>query len=252
MKSVILAAAALVALTGAVQAQTVRFGVEAAYPPYNYMDEAGNVGGFDVDVGNEICKRAGMECEWVVNEWDTIITNLVAGNYDAVVSGMSVTEERKQTLDFSQEYFPNDPATYVARAGSGLDLDNPSGLRLATQSGTIQAQWLEDNAKANNTIVSYETLDQALADVSAGNVDALLADKSYLAETVAGSEGALELVGPDLVIGAGVAAAVRKGNAELLGKIDTALTEMKDDGTLDALITLYFPEREGGPFYATE
>jgi polar amino acid transport system substrate-binding protein len=252
MKSVILAAAALVALTGAVQAQTVRFGNEAAYPPYNYMDDAGKIGGFDIEVGNEVCKRAGLECEWVVNEWDTIIPNLIAGNYDAIVSGMSITDERKQTIDFSQEYFPNDPATFVALAGATLDLENPSGLKLGAQSATIQAQWLEQNVADDNTVLTYETLDQALADLSAGNIDAMLADSSYLAETVAGSGGALQLTGPDLVIGSGVGAGVRKGDTELLGKIEAALTEMKEDGTLDALITLYFPEREGGPFYATE
>jgi len=251
MKRIILAAIALLSLTAAASAQT-RLGSEGAYPPFNFVDDAGNLGGFDIDVGNEICKRAELECVWVVNEWDTIIPNLQAGNYDAILAGMTITDERKQTIDFTEEYFPNDPSTYITTAGKTLDLENPSGLKLGAQGATIQAMWLNENLKASNTILSYETPDQALADLNAGNIDAVLADKSYLAETATGSGGALVLAGPELAIGAGLGIGMRKADAELLAKFDEALAAMKADGTLDALITLYFPEREGGPFYGTE
>lgn len=251
MKKLILAAAALIALTASASAQQVRLASEAAYPPYNYVDESGNVAGFDIDVGNEICKRAALECVWVVNEWDTLIANLLAGNYDAIVSSLSITEDRKKTVDFSQEYFPPDPSTFATLAGKSFDFDNLTGIRIGAQTATIQAAHLETTYKANNTILSYDTPDQGLADLNAGNIDLLFAEKSYLAETISGTGGALELVGPEVAIGDGVAAGLRKGDA-LLAKFDEALTAMKEDGTLDALITLYFPEREGGPFYATE
>jgi polar amino acid transport system substrate-binding protein len=249
MKHLIFAAAALLALTVGAEAQTVKLGSEGAYPPYNYVDEAGKLGGYDIDVGNEICKRASLTCEWVANEWDTIIPNLIAGNYDAILAGMSITDERKKTIAFTQDYFPPDPSTYIAPVGKGLNLDTPSGLRLGAQGATIQAMWLEQNAKANNTILSYETPDQALADLNAGNLDAILADKSYLEEAVTGSNGALELTGPEIAIGGGVGAGMRQTDTDLIKKFDDALTAMKKDGTLDALITLYFPERQGGPFY---
>jgi len=253
MKHLILAAVALLALSAGAQAQdTVRLGSEGAYPPYNYVDEAGKLGGFDIDVGNEICKRAGLTCEWVVNEWDTIIPNLIAGNYDAILAGMSITDERKKTIAFTQDYFPPDPSAFVAATGKNLDLENPSGLRFGAQGATIQAAWLEQNVKANNTVLSYETPDQALADLNAGNLDAILADQSYLQETVAGSSGALELTGPEIEIGGGVGIGMRQADTELTAKFDAALTAMKADGTLDALITLYFPDREGGPFYTAE
>jgi len=251
MKKLILAAATLLAFTGVAEAQ-VRLGSEGAYPPYNYIDESGNLGGFDIDVGNEICERAGLECEWVVNDWDTIIPNLLAGNYDAIIAGMSITEERQQTIDFSQDYFPSDPSTYVALSGHSIDFDTLSGLRIGAQGATIQAAYLEQNLAADNTILTYTTPDQAIADLQAGNIDLILADKSYLAETVAGSGGALTLAGPDVEIGGGVGIGMRKTDAELRGHFDTALTAMKEDGTLDELIALYFPEREGGPFYTAE
>lgn len=249
MKHLILAAAALLAMAAGAQAQTVKLGSEGAYPPYNYVDEAGNLGGFDIDVGNEICKRAGLTCEWVVNEWDTIIPNMIAGNYDAILAGMSITDERKKTITFTQDYFPPDPSTFIAPVGKNLNLDAPSGLKIGAQGATIQAMWLEQNAKANNTILSYETADQALADLNAGNLDAILADKSYLEEAAAGSNGTLELAGPELAIGGGVGIGMRQNDADLLKQFDDALTAMKKDGTLDAMITLYFPERQGGPFY---
>ena len=249
MKQLILAAAALLVLTLSAEAQTVKLGSEGAYPPYNYVDEAGKLGGFDIDVGNEICKRASLTCEWVANEWDTIIPNLIAGNYDAILAGMSITDERKKTIAFTQDYFPPDPSTYIAPVGKNLSLDTPSGLRIGAQGGTIQANWLEQNAKANNTLLTYETADQALADLNAGNLDTILADKSYLDEAATASNGALELTGPELAIGGGVGVGMRQTDTDLLKKFDDALTAMKKDGTLDALITLYFPEREGGPFY---
>lgn len=253
MKHLILAAAALLALSVGAQAQdTVRLGSEGAYPPYNYVDEAGKLGGFDIDVGNEICKRAGLTCEWVVNEWDTIIPNLIAGNYDAILAGMSITDERKQSIAFTQDYFPPDPSSFIAATGKTFDFENLSGLKIGAQTATIQAAYIDANYKANNTVLTYETADQALADLNAGNLDLILADKSYLQETAAGSGGALALTGPDIEIGGGVGIGIRQADTELQGKFDTALTAMKADGTLDALITLYFPEREGGPFYTGE
>lgn len=248
MKTLVLAAAALLALTAGAQAQT-RLGTEGAYPPYNYVDDAGNVGGFDIEVGNEICKRAVLECTWVVNEWDTIIPNLLAGNYDAIVSSLSITDDRRKTIDFTAEYFPADPSTFVALPGKQLDFDALSGQRIGVQGGTIQATYADTTFKAANTILSYETADQALADLNAGNLDVIFAEKSYLTETIAGSDGALALLGPEVAIGDGMGIGLRKADTDLKTRVDAALDAMKIDGTLDALITLYFPERIGGPFY---
>ena len=92
MRKLILATAAVLAFTGAAGAQTVRLGTEGAYAPWNFLDDSGQVAGFEIDLGNELCARAELECEWVVNEWDSIIPNLQAGNYDAIMAGMSITE----------------------------------------------------------------------------------------------------------------------------------------------------------------
>jgi polar amino acid transport system substrate-binding protein len=245
----ILAAAALLALTFGANAQTVKLGTEGAYPPYNYVDDNGNVGGFDIDLGNEVCKRAALTCEWVVNEWDTIIPNLIAGNYDAIIADMSITDERKQTIDFSDNYFPPDPSTFLSTAGTTYDYDALKGLKIGAQTGTIQANYINTNLKADNTILTYDTIDQALADLNAGNIALVFADGSFIGEQVAGSNGALKADGPDISIGDGAGIGLRKADTELKDKINKALAEVKADGWLDALIIQYFPDYAPGPIF---
>ena len=103
MKTLILTTAALALTAGAALAeshsQTVRLGTEGAYPPYNFLNDAGEVDGFEREVGDELCKRAELTCEWVTNDWDSIIPNLVSGNYDTIIAGMSITDERDEVID---------------------------------------------------------------------------------------------------------------------------------------------------------
>ena len=249
MKKLILAAAAVIALGSAAQAQdTVRIATEGAYAPWNFLDDAGNPAGFEIDLGNAICAQAGLTCEWIINDWDSIIPNLLAGNYDVIMAGMSITDERLETIDFSQNYFPPDPSKFVAPAGSALDFAALSGARIGVQGGTIQAAYAEENLASGNTIVSFGTADQAMADLAAGNLDTILADGAYLEPVIAASNGALEFVGEDVLIGGGVGAGLRKDEAELKTAIDDALTALKADGTVDKLIAQWFEGR--GPYFA--
>jgi len=251
MKKIVLAvaAAALAMFATGANAQAVRIATEGAYAPWNFLDDAGKPAGLDVDVGNEACKRAALECTFQVNDWDSIIPNLIAGNYDVIIAGMSITEERQQSIDFTQEYVPADPSRYMVRTGEALDFAALTGKNIGVQGGTIQSAYATETFGATNTIKSFDNADQALADLNAGNVDVILADGSYLTEVVAGSSGALEIVGPEVVIGGGVGMGLRKTDDELEGKLNTALTEMKKDGTLDALIIKWFPEKVG-PIFA--
>lgn len=234
-----------VSFSTSAMAEKVRIASEGAYAPWNYMDESGKLAGFEVDLGNELCKRAGLECEWIVNEWDTMIPNLVAGNYDAIMAGMSITDERLESIDFSDEYFPPDPSKFAAAKGVELDFSNLTGKKLGVQGGTIQAAYAEEHYKEGNDILSYETGDQSVADLMAGNVDAVLADGSFLAPVIEGSGGAIAFVGDDIMIGGGVGIGLRKDNA-LKAKFEAAIASAKADGTLDKLIMEYF---EKGPFF---
>ena len=131
-------------------AQTVRMGTEGAYPPYNFINDAGDVDGFEREVGDELCKRANLTCEWVVNDWDSIIPNLVSGNYDTIIAGMSITEERDQVIDFTQEYFPPSPSLYVALAGGSVDINK--GV-IAAQTATIQAGYVASSGAKSVALV---------------------------------------------------------------------------------------------------
>ncbi len=232
--------------SGSALAADVRIGTEGAYAPWNYMDDSGKLAGYEIELGNELCKRAGVSCEFVVNEWDSIIPNLLAGNYDVIMAGMSVTDERRETINFSAEYYPPDPSKYAGASNLDADFENLKGLKIGAQGATIQADYIESTLAADNTILTYETPDQSIADLVAGNIDLLLADNSFLAPVVEGSSGAIAFVGPDVSIGGGVAMGMRKSDTELAEKMNAALESMKADGTVDKLIMEFF---EAGPFF---
>jgi polar amino acid transport system substrate-binding protein len=235
MKSLILGAAMLAMAAGAAAAQTVRMGTEGAYPPYNFINDAGEVDGFERELGDELCSRAGLTCEWVVNAWDSIIPNLQSGNYDTIIAGMSITDERKEVIAFTQNYIPPLPSAYAA---GSPDVDVATAV-VAAQSGTIQAGHV---AASGATLLEFSTPDETVAAVRNGEADAVFADKDFLAPLVAESGGALVFVGEDVALGGGVGMGLRQSDTELLGKFDAAITAMKADGTLNTLLTKWFGE----------
>ncbi len=236
MRKTLVLAAAVVAFAGQAIADghAIRMGTEGAYPPYNFVNDNGEVDGFEREVGDELCARAGLECTWVTNEWDSIIPNLVSGNYDTIIAGMSITDERDEVIDFTQEYFPSDPSSYVALAGSGDDA--LSGI-VAAQTNTIQAAHV---ASSGATLVEFASPDETIAAVRNGEADAVLADKAFLEPIVAESGGELVMVGADVIIGGGVGMGIRESDTELKEKMDAAISSMKADGTLNALLTKWF------------
>lgn len=233
MKKLILASAVLALSTGFAAAQTVRLGTEGAYPPFNFINDAGEVDGFERELGDELCTRAGLTCEWVTNDWDSIIPNLQSGNYDAIIAGMSITDERDKVIDFTQNYTPPAASAYVAL---GADADLTGGV-VAAQVGTIQAGYI---AESGATVLEFATPDETVAAVRNGEADAVFADKDFLAPIVAESNGALTFAGEDILIGGGVGMGLRESDTELKGKMNDAITAMKADGTLNTMITKWF------------
>lgn len=228
MKKLLLTTAALALTTGFAMADTVRLGTEGAYPPYNFINDKGEVDGFERELGDELCKRAELTCEWVTNDWDSIIPNLVSGNYDVIIAGMSITDERDQVIDFTQNYTLPDPSAYLAPSA---DVDVKSGV-IAAQSGTIQASYV---ASSGATLVEYATPEESIAAVRNGEADAVLADRAFLLP-VAEEDAELELLEELVMIGGGIGLGLRESDAELKAKFDAAIQSMKDDGSLNALI----------------
>jgi polar amino acid transport system substrate-binding protein len=236
MKLILTAAAAL-ALTagGALAQQTVRMGTEGAYPPYNFLNDDGELDGFEIELGNELCSRAGLTCEWVSNEWDSIIPNLTSGNYDTIMAGMSITDERDEVIDFTQNYFPPADSAYVGLSG---DVDVEDGV-IAAQTNTIQAGYV---AESGATLLEFATPDETVAAVRNGEVDAVFADRDALAPTVEESAGELVFVGEGVPLGGGVGMGLRESDDELQETFNAQITAMKEDGSLNELIVKWFGE----------
>ncbi len=229
MKKLILSTAALALSASFAMAQdVVRMGTEGAYPPWNFINDSGEVDGFERELGDELCKRAELTCEWVTNEWDSIIPNLVSGNYDVIIAGMSITAERDEVIDFTQNYTPPDPSSYLAMSE---DVDLTGGV-IAAQAGTLQAGYV---AESGATLIEFATPEEAIAAVRNGEADAVLADKSFLVP-VAEEDADLMIVGPDVALGDGIGMGLRESDTELRETFDTAIQSMKDDGTLNEMI----------------
>ncbi|MFD0979017.1 transporter substrate-binding domain-containing protein [Tropicimonas aquimaris] len=229
MKKVILSTAVLALSASFAMAQdVVRMGTEGAYPPWNFINDSGAVDGFERELGDELCKRAELTCEWVTNDWDSIIPNLTSGNYDTIIAGMSITDERDAVIDFTQPYTPPDPSLYV---GMHESIDLTSAV-VAAQTGTIQAAHV---AESGATLVEFATPDETVAAVRNGEADAVLADASFL-QPIADAEAEMMIIGDPVPLGGGVGMGLRESDGELKAKFDAAIQSMKDDGTLNELI----------------
>ncbi|WP_145105391.1 transporter substrate-binding domain-containing protein [Cereibacter sediminicola] len=234
MKKLILTTALLALAAGAAAAQqTVRMGTEGAYPPYNFINDKGEVDGYERELGDELCKRANLTCTWVKNEWDSIIPNLQSGNYDTIMAGMSITEEREEVIDFTQNYIPPLASAY---ASISPDADIEGGV-VAAQTGTIQASHV---AESGATLLEFATGEETVAAVRNGEADAVFADKDFLVPFVNESNGEFTFVGEDVPLGGGVGMGVRKSDTELKEKFNAAIQSMKDDGTINAMIRKWF------------
>ena len=226
----LLTAAALALSTGmAFGGDVVRLATEGAYKPFNYINDDGEIDGFEKYVGDELCKRAELTCSWQINDWDSIIPNLVGGNYDVIIAGMSITAERDEVIDFTSNYTQPDPSVYMAMSESA-DL---SGGVIAAQSNTIQSSYI---ASSGATLVEFATPEETIAAVRNGEADAVLADMAYLVP-IADENADLMLVGDKIFIGGGVGMGIRESDGALKAKFNEAIDSMKADGSLNALIT---------------
>jgi lysine/arginine/ornithine transport system substrate-binding protein len=244
---------ALVALSASAGAyakdwSTIRFGVDASYPPFESKAADGKLVGFDIDLGNEICRRLQAKCVWVENDFDGMIPALKARKFDGVLSSMSMTPARAEQIAFSSKLF-NTPTRLVAKAGSGIQptAESLKGKTVGVEQGTIQETYAKANwAPKGVNVVPYQNQDQVYADLLAGRLDGALqdavqADIGFL-KTPRGKGFAF--AGSDLqdekTLGNGAGIGLRKEDADLKAKIDKAISDMLKDGTYKKLEKKYF------------
>ena len=241
MKKLLIAIAviALVCAAGTVQAKDwklVRIGVEGAYPPFSYTTADGKLEGFDIDIARALGKAMGVEVKLIPQDWDGIIPALLARKYDAIIASMSITEERKKKVAFTNKYYQT-PAKFICKKGSLNEFtreqvaEATAGKKIGVQRATIHDNFVTD---------------EAYMDLAAGRVDMLLAD------SVAMSEGFLkkpegqdyQFIGPDLVeikyFGEGAGIACRKKNKDLVEMFNNAIVQIRSDGTYKKIQDKYF------------
>ncbi len=233
MRTLTLTAVLALVATGAFAQEVVRMGTEGGYPPYNFINDQGEPDGFEIELGNALCERAGLTCEWVTNEWDSIIPNLVSGNYDTIMAGMSITPERDDVIDFSQDYIPATPSSYI---GLSPDVDVNAGI-VAAQTNTIQASHI---AETGATLLEFATQEETVAAVRNGEADAAFADTDFLTPIMEASGGELTFIGEPVPLGGGIGMGVRESDTELKEKFDAAISAMKEDGSLNELLAKWF------------
>lgn len=219
-------------------------GTEPYFAPFTFLNDAGELDGFERELGDELCRRTGYVCTWVLDDWADLIGNLRAGVYDLIIAAMPRTEARDELIDFTQGYHPPGDFAYIARAGAG---ESARSGRVAALVSTIDAEYVADETDA--TLVTYGTYDDAVQAVRDGEADAAFAFKEYLRAFVDGSGGELIFVGDDIFLDAQPQVGYREGEDELGGKFDAAISAMKADGSLNALLAKWFADADPVPQY---
>ena len=217
-------------------------GTDAAYAPFESQDSQGNIVGFDMEVLSAVAKNAGFEVKFVNTPWEGIFNSLGQGDRDIVISAVTITEERKQTLDFSDPYF--DAAQLIAvRSDSKVQkFADLKTMVVGVQTGTTGDEVVSKlQGKASTSIKRFESTPLALKELESGGVDAVVADNGVVIHHVANNPQAnFKTISDSEFAPEQYGIAVKKGNAELLAKINQGLAGIKADGTYDQIYAKYF------------
>jgi len=249
MKTLLLTASAVAMMAAsAAAADPVRIGVAAEpYPPFTAPDASGNWVGWEIDIMNAVCAAEHMDCVLTPTAWDGIIPALVSGRIDAIMSSMSITADRMQTIDFSNKYY-NTPAEIIGLANEDI-APTPDGLAgrvLGVQVSTIHQAYAQHYFADRTEIRTYQTQDEANQDLASGRLDAVLADSLALADFLASDTGRAcchdygPVANDPEILGQGVGVGVRKGDDALREQFNAGIAAIIADGTYDQISARYF------------
>jgi arginine/ornithine transport system substrate-binding protein len=225
----------------------IRIGVEGAYPPFSSVEKDGTLKGFDIDIAMALCEEIGAECVLIPQDWDGIIPALMARKYDAIIASMSITEERKKKVAFSDKYY-NTPAKFARKKGSGIAISKAGlkGKTVGVQRATIHDNFITGEFGDSVEIKRYGTQDEAYLDAISGRVDLLLADSIAMeAGFLKTDQGkGWEFVGPGYsdpkYFGVGAGIAVRKSDGELAKLFSLAIKVIRSNGVYHMINGKYF------------
>lgn len=245
-----LAASATMLMLGAAQAQdlNLKIGTEGAYPPFNNLTADGKLEGFDIDIANALCEEMKAKCEFVTQDWDGIIPALQAGKFDAIIASMSITDERKQKVDFTQKYY-NTPSAIAAPKDTtltGVTKADLAGKTIGVATSTTHSNYATQTY-TDSEVKGYPSSQEFLLDLANGRLDAVEDDISVLEEWLKTADGACcKIVGqpspqPVEIFGEGAGIAVRKGETALVEKFNAAIKAIRANGKYKAINDKYFP-----------
>ncbi|MDD2523047.1 MAG: ABC transporter substrate-binding protein [Anaerolineaceae bacterium] len=230
------------------QAGKVVVGTSADYPPYEYIDEAGNKTGFDIDLMTEIAKRMGVELEWVDMPFDSLVAAVDSGKLDMSISCFNYDEERDKTVDFSEAYYTTEDAFVVTSAFAGTITvpEDAANYKVGVQSGTVQDGWLTDNLVTPGllpeaSLSRYERVDQAALDLANGRIDVLMGDYVPIQALVAQNPDLQVVYHGELSTGP-INIVLPDGDAALKAEVDRIIKELQAEGFIDQLAVKYFSE----------
>ena len=216
--------------------KTIVFASDATYPPMQYMNEQKEIVGFEVDVIKAAAEKGGFKAEFKNVAWDGIFAGLASGKYDAISSSVSITDERKATMDFSEPIMPIEQMLVVGIKDKATDLAGLKGKSIGAQIGTTSFFVIKD-AKGFKAIKTYDEVGLAMEDLVKGSIQAVVADSpvavEYTAKKYADKIKIAGVIKSDKVENIGIA--VKKGNKEVLDLVNKGLAAIKADGTFDKI-----------------
>jgi len=225
-------------------AEQIRVATSADYPPWESVNSAGEMEGFDIDVGNAVCAKIEVECVWTNQAYDGLLPALEAGQYDVIISAISITDERKERIAFSAPY-AQAPASFGAVGDMFGEITDEEGLKAALSGKVVGVQGssifegLVENHFPDAEIKTYERADQIVADLGIGRLDAALMETtSWESMSEANTDANLQTFGPQLAfseypeLGDGIGFGFQKSNTELKARMDEAIAELLADGTI--------------------
>ncbi len=228
--------------------KTLRIGIEAAYPPFAFKTPDGKISGFDYDIGNALCAQMQVKCQWTEQEYDGLIPSLKVNKIDAALSSITITEERKRSVDFTHKYYFTS-ARLAMKAGTQVDDQYQSlkGKRIGVQRATTTDRYVSEVLAPNGVeIVRYTSNEEIFMDLVSGRLDGVFADTIPLEQgflLTPKGEG-YAFVGPELkdskYVGEGAGIAVRKGNTQLVSEINKAIDEIRSNGEYQKIQAKYF------------
>lgn len=225
---------------------TVRIGTDATYPPFESQDASGKIVGFDIDIGMAVCAEVKLTCEFSNQDWDGIIPALVANKIDAILSSMSITEERLKTIDFTTKVYNTPPAIAVPKDSTLTSVDPAAfeGKSVGVQSSTTHATYAEKVLKGAD-VKYYKTADDYKLDLAAGRLDAAMDDIIVLGDWLKTPDGACcKLLGtiksvPE-IHGQGAGIGVRKEDTDLKELLNKGLAAIRANGKYKEINDKYF------------